>query len=407
MVKISLKTYKSLTMSHSLYGRIFKVVFLQSMNVSLARSSLLHEGRRYLAAVLAVSFAGLLLIVQMALLLGLFGSVSLAIEQSKAALWIGYRNTQSVDLGRDLPPGSDLQAWQHPAVAAVERLHLGFGDWRRDDGVAISATINAIDTRPGAMAFAHLLTPEQRRLLDEPDAVLIDRADQPKLGAQLGGLAEINGKRVRVAGLVDGIRAIGGVNVLASFNTARSIDPGFITGDETTYYLVGLIPGADASKVAHQLNDRHPFKRYSVWRARDFSIQSQLYWLFESGAGTGAGVATLLGLIVGIVITSQTLAASILASVKEFAALRALGVSQWSLRKIVLEQAFWIGLVGLVITAVLTAGAAWLGIMTSIAMKFPWWLLSGSALVILAIALGSGWYALGTLYKADPATLLR
>ena len=42
----------------------------QKMNVSLARSSLLHEGRRYLAAVLAVSFAGLLLIVQMALQIG-------------------------------------------------------------------------------------------------------------------------------------------------------------------------------------------------------------------------------------------------------------------------------------------------------------------------------------------------
>ncbi len=377
------------------------------MNVSLARSSLIHEGRRYLAAVLAVSFAGLLLIVQMALLLGLFGSVSLVIEQSSAALWIGYRNTQSVDLGRDLPPGSDLQAWQHPGVASVERLHLGFGDWRRDDGVAISATINAIDTRPGALAFARLLTPQQRKLLDEPDAILIDSADQEKLGASLGSQAEINGKRVRVAGLVDGIRAIGGVNVLTSFNTARAIDPGLISGDETTYYLVALTPGSDATQVAHELNDRHPYKRYSVWRARDFSVQSQLYWLFESGAGTGAGVATLLGLIVGIVITSQTLAASILASVKEFAALRALGVSQWALRQIVLEQAFWIGLAGLIITAALTVATIWLGMAVGIAMLFPWWLLAGSAFVILAIALGSGWYALGTLYKADPATLLR
>ncbi len=377
------------------------------MKVSLARSSLIHEWRRYLAAVLAVSFAGLLLVVQMALLLGLFGSVSLVIEQSGAALWIGYRNTQSVDLGRDLPPGSDLQAWQHPAVVTVEPFHLGFGDWRRDDGVAMSATINAIDTHPNALAFSNLLTPEQRHLLDEPDAVIIDRADRSKLGASLGGVAEINGKRVRVAGLVDGIRAIGGVNVLTSFSTARRIDPGFITGNETTYYLVGLAPGADAGKVAHELNDRHPYKRYSVWKAKDFSIQSQIYWLLESGAGTGAGVATLLGLIVGIVITSQTLAASILASIKEFAALRALGVSQGSLRNIVLEQAFWIGLVGLALTAVLTAGAAWLGHVAAIAMKFPWWLIGGSAGIILAIALGSGWYALSALYKADPATLLR
>jgi putative ABC transport system permease protein len=377
------------------------------MKVSLARSSLIHEWRRYLAAVLAVSFAGLLLVIQMALLLGLFGSVSVMIEQSKAELWIGYRNTQSVDLGRDLPPGSDLQAWQHPAVTSVEPFHLGFGDWRGDDGIAISATINAIDTRPGALALAKLLTPEERKLLDEPDAVIIDQADQKKLGAAVGSMAEINGKRVRVVSLVHGIRAIGGVNVLASFNTARRIDPGFITGNETTYYLLGLKPDNDPANVAKELNDRHPFKRYSVWRARDFSVQSQMYWLLESGAGTGAGVATLLGLIVGIVITSQTLSASVLASIKEFASLRALGVSQISLRHIVLEQAFWIGLAGLAFTAVLTIGAAWMGHVAAIAMKFPWWLIGGSAGIILAIALGSGWYALSTLYKADPATLLR
>jgi putative ABC transport system permease protein len=377
------------------------------MKVSLARSALLHEWRRYLAAVLAVSFAGLLLVVQMALLLGMFGSVSLSIEQSKAALWIGYRNTQSVDMGRDLPPGSDLQAWQHPAVVAVEPFHLGFGDWRRDDGVAVSATINAIDTHPNALAFGNLLTAEQRRLLDEPDAVIIDRSDQKKLGTSLGNVAEINGKRVRVIGLVDGIRAIGGVNVLTSFNTARRIDPSFVTGDETTYYLVGLDPHANPKKVAHELNDRHPYKRYSVWQAKDFSVQSQIYWLLESGAGTGAGVATVLGLLVGIVITSQTLAASILASIKEFAALRALGVSQTSLRNIILEQSLWIGLIGLAITAALTAAAAWLGNIAAIAMKFPLWLIGGSAGIILAIALSSGWYAMRALYKADPATLLR
>ena len=377
------------------------------MIVSLARASLIHEWRRYLAAILAVSFAGLLVVIQLALLLGMFGSVSLAIEQSSATLWIGYRNTQSIDLGRDMPPGSDLQAWQNPSVTAVERLHMGFGDWRRDDGVAIGATIHAIDTRPTALAFAHLLTPEQRSQLDEPDTVLIDRADLSKLNTQLGGLAEINGKRVRVVGVVNGIRAIGGVNVLASFSTARRIDPGFITGDETTYFLVNLKDDADANAVAHELNDRHPYKRYSVWLARDFSIQSQLYWLMESGAGTGAGVATLLGLIVGVVITSQTLAASVLASIKEFAALRALGISRTTLRQIVLEQAFWIGLAGLLITAVLTLLTGWLAHLLSISMKFPLWLLGSSSGIILLIALGSGWYSLGALYKADPATLLR
>lgn len=377
------------------------------MMVSLARSSLRYDWRRYLAAVLAVSFAGLLMLVQLALLLGLFGSVSLMIDRSSAAIWIGYRDTLSVDLGRDLPPGSDLRAWSHPDVSHVESLHLGYGDWRRNDGVAVSTNIDAISTKPGALAFGKLLTEEQRRLLDEPDAVIIDQSDQDKLGTKLGDTAEINGKKVNIVGLVDGIRAIGGVNVLASTRTAQRLDPNFTRSDQTTYYLVDLKKGSDAKRVVDELKDHSSFPRYSVWQANDFSVQSQLYWLFESGAGTGSGVATLLGLLVGVVITSQTLSAAILSSIKEFAAMRALGVSQTALRKVVLEQAFWIGVVGLMITALLTAGVAFLAQSAAIAMKFPIWLMVGTSATVLMIAMGSGWYALGALFRADPATLLR
>jgi hypothetical protein len=49
--------------------------------VSFARSSLLFDSRRYIKAVLAVTFPGLLVSVQPALLLGLCGSVSMAIDK--------------------------------------------------------------------------------------------------------------------------------------------------------------------------------------------------------------------------------------------------------------------------------------------------------------------------------------
>ena len=104
--------------------------------VSIARSSLLFEWRRYTTAVLAVTFAGLLVVIQLALLLGLFGSVSMAIDKSSAALWIGFKDTQSVDLGRPIRPASDAAAWAHPGVARVERYVSAYGDLRRPDGVA-------------------------------------------------------------------------------------------------------------------------------------------------------------------------------------------------------------------------------------------------------------------------------
>lgn len=373
--------------------------------VSIARASLIHEWRRYLAAVLAVTFAGLLVVVQLALLFGLFATVSVAVDTSKADLWIGFRNTQSVDLGRTIPAGSDALAWAHPGVERIERYSILFGDLRRADGVPMSVVVNAIDAAPDALAFAQLLSPAERAALRTPGALLIDAADTGKLDAEVGSAMEINGKRVRIAGTVEGLRAIGGVNAIVSYATARALAPD--SASETTYYLLTVRRGYDPEQVALELADQRPVARYSVWHAPRFSAESQIYWLLESGAGIGSGFASLLALIVGVVIASQTLSGAILASIKEFAALRALGVSRRSLRAVVAEQALWVGVAGLSVTAVLTAVMAWLGETLRIAMQFPWWMLGGVAVLMLGIAMLSGLLALRPLLAAEPASLLR
>ncbi|GAA6142401.1 ABC transporter permease [Hydrogenophaga sp. 5NK40-0174] len=373
--------------------------------ISVARASLVHEWRRYLAAVLAVTFAGLLLTVQLALLLGMFGTVSVIIDQSSADLWLGFRNTQSVDLGRPVNPASASRAWMHPGVSRVEPYLYAYGDLRRDDGVPVSVLINAIDTSHRSLALSELLTPEQRSLLREPDAMLIDAADLGKLDASIGTVVEINGKRARIAGIVEGLRAIGGANVVTSFATARSISPS--EGNHVTFYLISVRPGYDAAAVARDIADQRQTPQYSVWLADELSVQSQAYWLLESGSGIGTGFASLLALIVGIVITSQTLSGAIMASIKEYAAMRALGVPLRSLRAIVIEQALWVGVMGLAITAALTGLTAWLGHTWRISMSFPWWMLVSVAILLLLISAISGLISLRPLLRAQPASLLR
>lgn len=373
--------------------------------VSIARCMLLFDWRRYLAAVLAVTFSGLLVIVQLALLLGMFSTVSVVIDRSTADLWIGYRNTQSVDLGRPIAQEADARAWAHRGVERVETYASVYGDLRREDGAPVSVIINGIDASPDGLAFATLLSPAQRALLRAPDAILIDAADTRKLAARVGTVVEINGKRASIVGLVEGLRAIGGVNVVASHATARALAPE--TAKLPTFSLVRLKPGYAADVVAGEIADNARVPRYSVWTANDFSIRSQTYWLLESGAGIGSGFASLLALLVGLVITSQTLSGAILASIKEFAALRALGVSRGSLRAVVIEQAAWVGLAGLTVTALLTGAVAWLGHVGRIAMSFPWWMLLASATALMGIAVVSGLLALRPLLQAEPASLLR
>lgn len=54
--------------------------------VSLAKLSLIYEWRRFMPAVQAVAFAGLLMMVQLGLLLGMFSTVSVVVERARGSL---------------------------------------------------------------------------------------------------------------------------------------------------------------------------------------------------------------------------------------------------------------------------------------------------------------------------------
>jgi putative ABC transport system permease protein len=377
--------------------------------ISLARATLLHEWRRFLPAVMAVTFAGLLVLVQVGLLLGMFGTVSIMVDKSTADVWMGYRNLPSVDFGRDIPMLHDARLREHAEVRQVEQMQFSGGDWRAPSGTVLSAFVIGVDTRPGALGMARLLTADQRALLDEPDAIFVGEADLGKLETGIGRTAEIAGKRVRVVGVLRDLRAIGSVNVIASLSTARrllSLQERDV--DMATFALARLADPTRADAVRDSL--RQPGRtvtRFGAWTAEELSIKSQSYWLLESGAGAGSAFASLLGLVVGAVITSQTLYAAIVASIREYATLRALGVPARSLRAVVLEQSLWVGLAGLALTCVAAAGAAWLANTFHVAMRIPSWALGGTAVLVLAIALASGLFALRSLGRAEPATLLR
>lgn len=377
------------------------------MSVSLARATLVHEWRRFVPAVLAVAFSGLLVLVSAGLLLGMFASVSVYVDGSDADLWVGFPDTQSVDLARPIAARHEALVRMHPQVARVETLTWGGGDWRRPDGAAISGFLVGIDPRPGGMMFGRLLTPAQRALLDRPDGVLIDVADADKLGASVGRVAELNRRRVVVVGMVDGLRAIGGANLIASTATARRIDPAVGSGDTVDYLLVKLRDPTQAETVRDALQPRGSVRPFSVWTAAEFAERSTLYWLLESGAGAGFLFSAALGLVVGAVITSQTLMAAITASLREYATLRALGIGVTALRAIVLEQAAWVGLAGFGVTAAGTAAVLALAQSQHVMMVVPAPLYAVTAGLLFAIAAASGLLALRALGATEPATLLR
>jgi putative ABC transport system permease protein len=132
-----------------------------------------------------------------------------------------------------------------------------------------------------------------------------------------------------------------------------------------------------------------------------------MHWLIKTKAGLALGCAALLGLLVGAVVTSQTLYAATAASMREFAVLQALGIPRWRMAGAVLAQSFWVGVsgvsLGLPAAFALSSVAEWL----HVPLPLPTWLVGSAAAVTLVMALLSGLAALRSLRLVEPAVLLR
>ena len=377
--------------------------------VALARKTLVYEWRRFLPAILSVGFAGLLQLLQAALVLGIFGSAGVYVTGSSADLWIGYPGTQSVSEGSGINPGLVSLLWMNPEVRQVERFHWVDGEWHTKGSHAGDVTVYVcgIDPEPGSLMFSHLLSPALRTRLEAPDAVIVDRSDLHKLDAHVGSLASVNGKQVRIVGVARGLRALGGVNVLASLATAKRLDADPVDAARPTYLVARLAHPAKAAAVAEKLRHHRGFGPYDVWTAHTFSRRSVRFWLFDTGAGAGVLFMAGIVFIVGAVITSQTLVAAVVGSVREYATLNALGVGVSSLRWVVLEQAFWVGALGLIGAGIFAGLLILLARDQGVPVVLNAPIVLVCASLIMALAAVSGLAAMRSLRRADPATLLR
>jgi putative ABC transport system permease protein len=203
-------------------------------------------------------------------------------------------------------------------------------------------------------------------------------------------------------GLVRGLKSLAGAYIFCSVRTARPLLK--MSTDQTTYLLARCKNPDDAHKVVDQLRRYH---NMSAFTSTDFSLRSRLHWLTKTKAGIALGYAALLGLLVGGVVTSQTLYAATAASLREYAVLRALGIPRWRMACMVLAQSWWVGIAGVLFGI---PAAFFMGRVADAAgakVLLPVWLLAMAATVTLTMAMASGLAALRSLRLVEPAVLLR
>jgi putative ABC transport system permease protein len=376
--------------------------------IALARKTLVYEWRRFVPVVLAVGFSGLMLVAQAALVLGIFGTAAIYVKASSADLWVGYPGTQSVNFGQSIDPDVAMRLRMDPDVLDVEPYEWVDGDWRAQasDSGSVSVYLSGVSVSDGAMMFDQLLGADMRARLREPGAVIVDDADLQTLGLNRDvSRAWINGKPVRVVGLLRGLRGLGGVNVLASVDTAREVK-GEPDVRGSTYYVARTRIAPEL--VQARLNDgTTAFGPYEVWTADQFASRSQRYWLLDTGAGMAVLFMALIVCLVGAVITNQSFAAVVAGSAREYATLNALGASRTALAKVVIEQSCMVGGMGMVLAAVISSALLALAALYHVPVAMTPLVALACAVLVGLMSLLSSVMAVRVLWRTDPSLLLR
>jgi putative ABC transport system permease protein len=377
--------------------------------MSYACTILWHERTRYLPAVLAVTFSALLIALQCGLLLGMLSVSSQPIDRIAADVWVGPRDVPSIGFSHPIPEAWRDRLARQPEVTRTEPYLFGFGSWYKPAGGTELCYVIGVRLEDSTLGAPGDLTPAMRARLTEPGAVVVNASDLEPLGLirGVGEATEVGGRRVRVVGLVRGVKSIGMMpGLYCSLRTARLLLPALAARpDEASYLVARCASPADAARLANRLSRQ--YTDMSVLTRDEFSRRTRLHWLMKTKAGAALGFAAVLGLLVGAVITGQTLYAATAAAVREHAMLRALGIPRERIRALVVTQAFWVGAVGTGAALPLLWCSCHLARAFNIEMMLGGGLLAATAGLTLVMAVLAGLTALRSLRLAEPVALLR
>jgi putative ABC transport system permease protein len=381
--------------------------------MSLALATLIYEWRRYMAAIVALAFSGMLVLVMLGLFTGIIHSDFATTERSRADIFIlPVKVVSMVNSNISLPARVQPQIFLNPHVTEVRSLEEIFGEWVNTPGpgakqVQKFVDVWAVDPVPNAVTLPVDYTEAQRVALMEPGAIAVDASNLAALGVKLGDKVSINGHAVHVRAILHNYQSLEQPTIVASRDTVRRLSRSQDAGNgDTGPLMVRIDNPALADQVAARLNaSSHGL--YHAWTASQFNRANENAVMHQQIVGVLLVFLTAMAILIGIGITSQTLRGAILSNIREFASLRALGISMGSLRWIVVEMSIWAGVAGIGMAGLLT----WLTTLAAGGAGLPLVIRPQPALMICAmlmvIAIASGALAMGVLKHSQPADLLR
>ena len=385
--------------------------FLRDRGIPLASLMLVRQPVRLIVALAGISFAGILMFMQLGFRDGLFdASVTVHRLFDADIVLISPRSTSSVSMA-GFPRRRLVQAMALPEVEGITPVHWNLLLWRNPKTRG-TRSILALGFEPGDPLFVDPSLAPKAEVLTQKGRVLFDEKSRPEFGPVAEWFrdgrtveSEISGKRVRVAGLIELGSSFGADgNLLTSSETFLDLLPNTPPGS-IEVGLVRLQQGTDADAVAEKLNALLP-EDVTVFTKQGFIDFEQNYWRTSTSIGFIFTLGAAMGFVVGCVIVYQVLYSDVSDHLPEYATLMAMGYKLRTLLGVVVREGLLLALFGY-----LPAYAAGQGLYLlvrsatalPVAMDF-----SRAATVftmILVMCMASAGLAMRRLVDADPAEI--
>ena len=374
----------------------------------IAIRMLTGDPQKFFGLVFGIAFSTLLITQQLTIFVNLLErGASGVYNVSSADVWVMDPVSRTTDVAYAMPstaldkvrgvPGVE---WAVPHLRANASVRTKDGDL---EGVAVIGVDDAT-----LIGLPRNMVEGSSDVLSQPDSVIIDDVGTTRMfpgASPIGERLELNDQRAVIRGIADAIPSFTSTVVLyTKYSNALNFVPG--TRNRLSFVLVGKADGLTSQELVDRIEAETGLRA----RTREQFARDGVDFIIENtGIPINFGITVALGFIVGVAIVGLTFSLFIRDNIKQFGALKAIGVTNGKIRSMVAAQAGLVGLIGYGLGVLGTVGfiQAFSSNPQFKGFYIPWQIpLISLAAVTLILAL-TGWLALRNVLKTEPASVFR
>lgn len=312
----------------------------------IALKMLTGDRAKYLGLIFAIAFCTFLLENQTSIFAGILRRTgSQILDVTEADIWVMDPKSEYFDQTKALKDTDVNRVRGVEGVQWAVRLFKGNAVARTLDGkFAASLCLGLDDATLTGVPRKMLLGSWER--LREPDAIVVDKAGYlllfPDEPLRVDGTLELNDHKAVIVGISDASAPFLSVPII---HTRYSQAINFVGRERTqlSFVLVKSGPGVNPDEVTHRIQAQTGLLARTT---DEFRWDCIWYYLKNTGIPVNFGITITIALIVGTVVAGQTFYLFTLENLKQFGALKAIGVTNWRLTRMVLLQAITAGAIG-------------------------------------------------------------